>query len=169
MSKRDLHGKAEYEEKWNQQRWDRDHFERWMDTVRANQRDPGASYGTVGGTPYQGGVFSSATYGGGAEFYSVTGMYENPLLQKKTPHLSKTGKPYSAVDQRIHDEVCQRLNQHPLIDATLIDVRVDDGDVSLSGEVLDTRMKEMAEDITEEVFGVKEIHNNLRAVRERAA
>ena len=62
--------------------WDREHWERWMDTVRANQRDP-EEYGTVAGTPYEGGVFSSAMYGSGAEFYSITGMYENPLLEKQ--------------------------------------------------------------------------------------
>jgi hypothetical protein len=62
--------------------WDREHWERWMDTVRANQRDP-EDYGTVTGTPYEGGVFSSAMYGSGAEFYSITGMYENPLLEKQ--------------------------------------------------------------------------------------
>jgi hypothetical protein len=53
-----------------------------MDTVCTNQRDP-KEYGTVAGTPYEGGVFSSAMYGSGAEFYSIIGMHENPLLEKQ--------------------------------------------------------------------------------------
>src|SRR5438552_17924985 len=82
MSKRDFYQDASYnrpgayEEEWDRAKWDREHWERWMDTVRSNQRDPDESYGSMGGTPYEGGVFSSGSYGGGAEFYSVTGMYE---------------------------------------------------------------------------------------------
>jgi len=68
---------------WNQAEWDREHWEHWMDTVRSNQRDPDESYGSVGGTPYQGGVYTTATYGSGAEYYSITGLYENPLLERK--------------------------------------------------------------------------------------
>jgi glutamine amidotransferase-like uncharacterized protein len=142
-----------------------------MDTVRNNQRDPDESYGSVGGSPYEGGVFSSATYGGGAEFYSITGMYENPLLEHKNrgSHRGKGPKAYKRSDERIHDEVCERLTQHPLVDASLMDVTVEDGEVTLSGEVLDRRMKYMAEDVVDEVHGVKEIHNQLRVSRERVA
>lgn len=60
--------------------WDREHFERSMDIVRSNQRDPHQDNATVAGTPYEGGVFSTGTYGSGAEFYSVTGKYENPMM-----------------------------------------------------------------------------------------
>ena len=155
---------------WDQEKWDREHWERWMDTVRSNQRDPDESYGSVGGTPYQGGVFTSATYGGGAEFYSVTGMYENPLLQKhQHSHEKKAPKDYSRSDSRIHDQICERLKTHPLIDAGLIEVQVVDGEVTLSGEVLDARMKHMVEDVVDEVSGVKEINNNLRVTRDLAA
>ena len=74
MSRRDFYREPGYnwppsrEGTWDQEKWDREHWERWMDTVRSNQRDPDESYGSVGGTPYEGGVFTSATYGGGAEF-----------------------------------------------------------------------------------------------------
>src|SRR2546422_10686069 len=100
MSKRDFYRDRGYnwpekpterrDEEWDRRKWDREHWERWMDTVRANQRDPDESYGSLGGTPYEGGVFSSGTYGSGAEYYSVTGMYENPLLEKG--HESHKGK-----------------------------------------------------------------------------
>jgi hypothetical protein len=152
------------------QEWDREHWERWMDTVRSNQRDPDESFGSVGGSPYEGGVFTSASYGGGAEFYSITGMYENPLLEKKHgPHKSKGPKSYQRPDERIHDEVCRRLTQHPLIDAGFMNVQVENGEVTLTGEVLDRRMKHMVEDVVDEVSGVRDIHNKLRVVRDRAA
>jgi osmotically-inducible protein OsmY len=145
--------------------WDRENWERWMNTVRSNQRDPD-DYGSVGGTPYEGGVYSSATYGSGAEFYSVTGMYENPLLEKRhESHRGKGPKGYKRPDDRIHDEVCERLTNHPLIDASLIEVQVEDGEVTVSGEVLDRRMKHMTEDVIDEISGVREIHNKLRVRR----
>ncbi|HLH31385.1 MAG TPA: BON domain-containing protein [Terriglobia bacterium] len=151
--------------------WDREHFERWMDTVRSNQKDPDEDYGTVAGTPYEGGVFSSGMYGGGAEYYSVTGMYDNPLLEKwrKGPHKGKGPKGYKRADDRIHDEICERLTRHPLIDASTMDVRVENGAVTMTGEVMDRRMKYMAEDVVDDVSGVKEIHNQLRVMRDRAA
>jgi hypothetical protein len=77
---------------WDEEEWDREHWDRWMDTVRSNQRDP-QSFGSLGGTPYQGGVYTSATYGSGAEYYSITGMYENPLLERPhRPHRGRTSK-----------------------------------------------------------------------------
>jgi len=64
---------------------------------------------------------------------------------------------------------CERLTTHPLIDAGLIEVQVLDGEVTLTGEVLDRRMKHMVEDVVDEVSGVKEINNDLRVTRDRAA
>jgi osmotically-inducible protein OsmY len=149
--------------------WDREHFENWMDTVRDNQKDSN-EWETFGGTPYEGGVFTAGTYGGGAEFYSVTGMYENPLLERnRQSHRGKGPRTYRRSDDRIHDEVCERLTRHPLIDASLMDVQVKDGEVVITGEVLDRRMKHMAEDVIDEVSGVREIHNHLRISQDRAA
>ncbi|HEY2384831.1 MAG TPA: BON domain-containing protein [Terriglobia bacterium] len=150
--------------------WDTEHFERWMDTVHSNQHDD-EHYGTAAGTPYQGGVFSSAMYGGGAEFYSVTGMYENPLLEKKHPgpHKGKGPKGYKRADDRIHDEICKHLSRHSLIDASLMDIQVENGVVTMTGEVTDRRMKYLAEDVVDDVTGVKEIHNKVRVAENRAA
>ena len=157
------------DEEWDRKKWDREHWERWMDTVRSNQRDDD-SHGSMGGTPYEGGVFSSASYGSGAEYYSVTGMYDNPLLEKgKQAHKGKGPKGYKRADDRIHDDVCERLTAHPLIDASMMDVHVENGEVTLTGEVMDRRMKHLTEDVVDEVSGVKEIHNKLHVMRDRAA
>jgi osmotically-inducible protein OsmY len=146
--------------------WDREHFERSMDAVRGNQRDPDESYGTVGGTPYKGGVLSSGTYGSGAEFYSVTGMYENPLLGKHAhSHRGKAPRSYKRTDERILEDVCEQLAAHPLIDASGMDVHVDKGEVTLEGDVFDRRMKFMSEDVAANCTGVKEVHNRLLIVR----
>jgi osmotically-inducible protein OsmY len=100
----------------------------------------------------------------------ITGMYENPLLQKdQRPHKGKGSSNYSRSDERIHDEICARLTRHPLIDASLVEVQVLGGEVTLTGEVLDRRMKNMIEDVLDEISGVKKINNDLRVNRDRAA
>jgi osmotically-inducible protein OsmY len=158
------------EEEFDRERWDRDYWEHWMDTVQPNQLGHEKDYGNVGGTPSGGGVFSSGSYGGGAEYYSVTGMYENPLLEEKNrPHKGKGPKGYKRSDDRIHDEICDRLTHHPLIDASTMDVQVQNGEVTFIGEVTDRRMKHMAEDVADGVSGVREIHNQLRVFRDHVA
>jgi hypothetical protein len=166
MSKNYRFGNPEFD----REQWDREHYEQWMERMRSDPRSQEPSQGTVGGTPYEGGVFTPATYGGGAEFYSVTGMYKNPLLEKEPPkHQGKGPKGYKRRDDRIHDEICERLTHHPLIDASMMEVHVKDGEVTLSGEVTDRRMKHAVEDAVDEVSGVRDIHNQLRVFRERIA
>src|SRR5262249_7327120 len=120
-----------------------------MSRRKFDDNDPEDS---IAGTPLSGGVFSSDSFGSGAEYYSVTGMYENPLLEHKhAPHRGKGHKNYKRTDERIHEEICEKLTHHPLIDASLMDVTVKDHDVTLSGEVDDRRMKHLAEDLVDEV------------------
>ena len=38
---------SERDKERDEAKWDRDHFERWMDTVRSNERDPDEPYGSV--------------------------------------------------------------------------------------------------------------------------
>ena len=47
-------------------------------------------------------------------------------------------------------------------DGGAIDVAVKDGDVTLSGRVESRAVKHLAETMVETVFGVKEVHNQLR-------
>ena len=47
--------------------------------------------------------------------------------------------------------------RHPLIGASLMDVHVENGEVTITGEVLDRRMKHMTEDVIDDVTGVKEV------------
>jgi osmotically-inducible protein OsmY len=154
----------------DEEEWDRESWDRWMNTLRSSQHDPEEYGGSLGGTPYQGGVFSSSTYGGGAEYYSVTGMYENPLFEKHgRKHRGKGPKSFVRSDEAIHDEVCERLTHHPLIDASQMEVHVHDGEVTFTGEIPNRQMKHMAEDVTAEIPGVLEVFNNLRVTRGRAA
>ncbi len=82
------------------------------------------------------------------------------------PHRGKGPKGYQRSDQRILDDVCGRLTQHGYIDAREIEVSVENGEVTLKGTV-DSRMtKRLAEDVTDSVAGVQDVHNELRVRRE---
>jgi osmotically-inducible protein OsmY len=69
---------------------------------------------------------------------------------------------YQRSDARINEDVCDRLCDSPEVDATDIDVRVTGGEVTLSGSVSDRDQKRRAEDLIEQVSGVREVHNTLR-------
>ena len=69
---------------------------------------------------------------------------------------------YERTDERIREDVCERLTEHDAIDASNIDVRVTAGVVQLSGDVPRRFMKHLAEDTVAEAVGVKDVENTLR-------
>lgn len=73
---------------------------------------------------------------------------------------------YRRSDERIREDVCERLTQHGQIDAGDIDVEVHDGEVALLGTVDSRQARRLAEDTVETVSGVRDIHNQLE-VRDR--
>lgn len=79
-------------------------------------------------------------------------------------HVGKGPKGYRRSDERIREDVCETLTQHPEIDASQIEVVVKDGYVKLSGAVESRHMKRMAEDAIEGLSGITDIKNQLRIV-----
>lgn len=69
---------------------------------------------------------------------------------------------YQRSDDRIREEVCDRLNDHPAIDTSDLEIAVSDGEVTLTGTVDDRWEKRMAEDLAEQVPGVRDVQNHLR-------
>ncbi|MBY0546059.1 MAG: BON domain-containing protein [Candidatus Obscuribacterales bacterium] len=69
---------------------------------------------------------------------------------------------YKRTDERIKEEICEKLTFNPDVDATEIDLTVEKGEVTLTGMVHNKREKRHAEEIAEDVFGVENVHNNLR-------
>lgn len=64
-------------------------------------------------------------------------------------------------DERILEEVRDRLSYHPYVDASEVEVSVERGDVTLSGFVEDPAAKRHAEDVAADVVGVYGVHNVL--------
>ena len=77
-------------------------------------------------------------------------------------HRGRGPKNYTRSDERIREDVNDRLSDDPWLDASEIEVQVSKCEVTLTGSV-DTRDdKRRAEDIAEQVSGVKNVQNNLR-------
>jgi hypothetical protein len=71
-------------------------------------------------------------------------------------------KGYKRSDERIREDISERLEDHPNIDASNIEVSVTEGVVTLSGTVDDRWVKRQAEDAAHDVRGVKDVNNQLR-------
>jgi hypothetical protein len=76
-------------------------------------------------------------------------------------------KGYRRSDDRIREDVCERLAEDPVIDASDMEVTVKDGEVTLSGTANARSEKRRAEDVIEGVSGVRDIHNQLRVSGDR--
>jgi osmotically-inducible protein OsmY/sporulation protein YlmC with PRC-barrel domain len=72
-------------------------------------------------------------------------------------HRGRGPRGYKRSDDRIREDVNDRLSDDPLLDASGIDVVVNDGVVTLSGTVNDRTDKRRAEDITLMVPGVTDV------------
>lgn len=74
---------------------------------------------------------------------------------------------YRRSDQRILEEVCDRLTEDHEVDASDIDVKVESGEVTLEGTVPERRLKWLAEEIASRCSGVVDVHNHLRVARQQ--
>lgn len=132
---------------------------------RDTGRRPGTGYGT------------SSSYGD-PEQYSYAGDYDEPGFvspadtQFRSGHSSRRHgsgrysgmgpRNYTRPDARINEDLCERLTHDPDIDASDIEVRVSDGEVTLQGTVEHRWMKHRAEDLADSCSGVRHVENNIR-------
>lgn len=70
-------------------------------------------------------------------------------------------KGYRRSDERILEEMSDRLMTHPDVDASDIEVRVANGIITLTGTVPDRHQKRIADLIAEDIVGVDDVHNEL--------
>lgn len=72
---------------------------------------------------------------------------------------------YTRSDDRIKEDINDRLTDHYAIDASDLDVEVNGREVILTGTVNSRHQKRLAEDIAESVSGVSNVENRLRVKR----
>jgi hypothetical protein len=96
-------------------------------------------------------------YGTGLESAGTYGQWSDGYVS----HRGRGPKGYARSDERILEEVNERLSEDPLVDASDIEVRCDQGRVTLAGRVDARWIKHRAEDIADSVSGVKDIENRI--------
>ena len=69
---------------------------------------------------------------------------------------------YRRDDARVREDVCDALTENDALDASNIEVTVQDGVVKLSGSVPHRLMKRLAEDLADACTGVRDVDNALR-------
>lgn len=95
-------------------------------------------------------------YGGGND------MSPSASLRGRGP------KNYLRSDERIREDLCERLTDDPFIDAGDITIEVKNGVVTLTGSVEARHLKHRVEDLADHCSGVKDIDNKL-VLRKTAA
>lgn len=80
-------------------------------------------------------------------------------------HRGRGPKGYRRSDERIREDVSDRLTDDAWLDASNVEVTVNDGEVTLSGTVDSRDAKRRAEDLAERVSGVGDVQNQLKVRR----
>jgi hypothetical protein len=87
---------------------------------------------------------------------------EDAERRRQADHYGRGPKGYTRSDDRVREDVSDRLMEDWEVDATDIEVTVASGEVTLTGTVGDRQSKRRAENIAANVLGVKDVQNNLR-------
>jgi hypothetical protein len=77
-------------------------------------------------------------------------------------HRGRGPKGYQRSDERIREDVCDRLTDDEIIDPSDVEVTVSNCEVTLSGTVDDREQRRRAELLAEQVTGVTQVQNKLR-------
>ncbi|MCC6178411.1 MAG: BON domain-containing protein [Chloroflexi bacterium] len=83
-------------------------------------------------------------------------------------HAGRGPRNYHRSDTRVREDVCDRLYHHSGIDASDVDVTVNDGEVTLRGSVETRQMRWLADEVAALTTGVRDVMNQLH-VRRRGA
>lgn len=107
------------------------------------------------------GLYGSSEYGGYLSSQRSQADYQS--------HVGKGPKGWQRSDERIREEVNEALARHAEIDASDLEVQVQNGEVTLTGTVTDRRAKRLAEDVAEGVFGARDVTNQIKVNKNQFA
>jgi len=148
---------------------ERHSFRRQGTSSRSESSDrdySGVSWGLSGGHRQDGDVYRTGAglEAGYANFHrpDAPDRVADEDWRVPGPHTGRGPRGYQRSDQRIADDVNDRLTAHGWIDAADIECKVENGEVLLTGFVDSRAAKRAAEDAAESVNGVRDVHNHLR-------
>ncbi|MFU8814678.1 MAG: BON domain-containing protein [Pseudomonadales bacterium] len=87
--------------------------------------------------------YGDTFYGGGGKYRGV-----GPKGYKRSP-------------EQLKERIAERLAEHDQINASEIEIEIDDDEVTLTGRVPSRRQKRLAEDCAESLLGIRDVHNRL--------
>ena len=93
---------------------------------------------------------------------------EDAARRREEDHRGRGPSDYTRSDDRIREDVNDKLTHDWRVDATNVRVTAKDGEVTLEGTVNSRDAKRRAEDVADSVTGVRHVQNNLR-VQENAS
>jgi osmotically-inducible protein OsmY len=127
----------------------------------------GQGYGGQSGYGQSGQGFGQSGYGQSGQPRYGQGMQSQhgEFGRQMGRHSGRGPKGYMRSDERIREDVNDRLTDDPDIDASEIEVKVSNCEVTLTGTVDGREAKRRAEECTESVSGVRNVQNNLRVQR----
>lgn len=125
------------------------------------------------GQEYGPGWYDARDYRGDARYRSGTtaddyfadpgwGAQEHDFRDRPGEHRGRGPAGYRRSDERIREDVSDRLTDDPYLDASGIEVKVSSCEVTLDGNVDSRYGKRRAEFLADQVSGVAHVQNNLR-------
>jgi len=136
-------------------------------TQEHDYEGPRYGAGEQRGSPGRSGLGSQYAHAdtyGGAGFRQQGKRYWFDESDQRGQFRGTQPRGYERSDERLRELACERLTDADL-DASDIEVKVEQGTVTLEGSVRARWMKHAAEDIVDDLGGVKDIHNQLRVRR----
>jgi hypothetical protein len=99
------------------------------------------------------------------DFQSSPWMYVEEEWLVPGPFTGVGPQGYRRSDERIRDDAFVRLTRHGRLDASQVNVEVNNGELTLDGMVRSRSEKRMAEDLVESIPGVSDVHNHLHVMQ----
>ncbi len=134
--------------------------------ARQTERD---SYGGEHRWAQGAGMSWTSPYGGGEQQWrgggsdsDIARAYELPYGSPVIVPKGSGPKGYRRSDERIREDLCERLWRDDHADVSEVSVDVKDGTVTLQGTVRERRMKHRIEDIAAACPGVRDVENRIR-------
>ncbi|MDQ3281265.1 MAG: BON domain-containing protein [Acidobacteriota bacterium] len=149
-------------------RYDRDYDERSRGEFSGGPLDRGGLGGYYARDPHRGGFGDDYARDGGWSGGGDAQQYAREAYAPRPSYRGRGPKNWRPSDERIRDTVNELLTDHDGIDATDVEVTVENGEVTLNGMVGSRWEKRLADDIAHSVRGVNDVHNRLR-IAEREA
>ncbi len=123
----------------------------------------GGNYGNQGYS--QGNYGPQGSYGGQGQYgsqgsYGSQGQYGSQGDSGRIPFRSPKG--YTRSDDRIREDICDRLGTLSGVDPSEVEVNVRDGEVTITGTVRERWQKHQIENTADAISGVKDVHNQIR-------